>query len=154
MYITRCRKDVSQQTKESAFGFRMVDRVRWTYLMARWVTSLRQRVMCVFPSKSTILAKLLSPCCPCCSPRPPTAPLRVSPPSARSRSASQTVARAVEGKSEQLRHSGVCNNNQQSQELRFDCSRMDSLHGLRVAALYPRPARMGSLELGLISRRR
>jgi hypothetical protein len=49
-HVTRCRKDVSQRAKDLAYGFRMVDRERWTYLMARCVTSFRHRVTCVHPS--------------------------------------------------------------------------------------------------------
>jgi hypothetical protein len=33
MHTTRCRKDVTQRAKDLAFGFRMVDKERWTYLM-------------------------------------------------------------------------------------------------------------------------
>ena len=32
-HLTRFRKDVTQRAKYLAFGSRMVDRVRWTYLM-------------------------------------------------------------------------------------------------------------------------
>lgn len=32
-HVTRCRKDVTQRAKDLAFGFRMVDKERWTYLM-------------------------------------------------------------------------------------------------------------------------
>lgn len=32
-HLTRCRKDVTQRAKDLAFGFRMVDKERWTYLM-------------------------------------------------------------------------------------------------------------------------
>ena len=32
-HTTRCREDVTQRAKDLAFGFRMVDNERWTYLM-------------------------------------------------------------------------------------------------------------------------
>lgn len=60
-HMTRCRKDVTQRAIKYVHLTLSTIRKPKADSLVCWLTSLRQRVMYIFPSKFTIFAKLLSP---------------------------------------------------------------------------------------------